>query len=138
MTIKRRYHRLSQASDRGICPRKWTVSGAFGPVFLAAEYVTKKLVQHRWPCRFEPIYDRPQDPTDDVNEQGYLIAAKFVPFDGSYFVGDFYDALALSARVVSHERKIDIHIDRDYLTLAGEHYITPRGQIRRGIAPAPF
>lgn len=136
--FKRRLTRLTTNSDQGISPRKWSVDGAKGPIYLAADYVSKKLIQHRWPCRFVPVYDCEPDPTDFEFEQGSIIAAQFLPYEGSYFYGDFYDALQLCARVVSVDRKIAINVDGDYMTLDGEHYVTPRGTIRRGIPPVPF
>ena len=57
--------------------------------------------------------------------------AWFLPFKGRTVGPDFYDALALCCRVISHDMKITIHASGSAVELVGDYVINNQGKLKR-------
>lgn len=114
----------SRSIERARIKKKWIASRACGPTYFAASLLVKRLIRHCWACDAE--YHAPSRST-------FIVSALWRSPLGPDF------AIALDAMLRVFMRDLDVScfvtpVDNSYLfELDGPHYITPKGDIRRGL-----
>lgn len=116
---------MLNSPDRGLVRKKWAVNKTDGPLVMYAELVQKKLHHHKIPCAYTVDYD--------------MGAVGFHPAKHRRaFSGDFRRLLHIAAKTVNADRRVSGYVipandQLFYVMLDGPHFITRRGDLKKGI-----
>lgn len=113
--------------DRGLVRKKWAVNKTDGPLVMYAELLQKKLHHHKIPCAYT------------VEHEMGAVAFHPAKWRGP-FSPDFRLFLNIAIKTVNADRRVSgymlpAHDQKFYVMLDGPHFITRRGDLKKGVSP---
>lgn len=107
-------------SSRRYVKRVWRVPKDRGALEFFATVVTKALVKHGWPARFEIDQDVPFWTGFYICEVG----------GGRDLPADFLAAVQIAAKIAARTYRVEIEVDGNFIDLAKAYELTSGGHLR--------